>query len=752
MSYLDPQKRDYASLSIRDLLEAREAYHVHLSRIDTVIGTAIGRYLIRQQDPDYRKPHNGEPAPRSRSPQRRLVDSEVCKWSWPCVLVFVREWLTKQELQNHPEQVIPSFLYLPDGRIIPTCVVKAELVKEPRRLLDRLNFPSKLVGGGYPVLTQVQGEQHVGSLGCLVSDGDNVYMLTNQHVSGEAGREAFTLVNGGQRRLGAASTRQVGKKPFNEVYQGYPTVRAFSNLDAGLIKLDEASGSTAQVFGIGELGDLIDLNVNTMTLDLIGMPVRAWGGVSGELKGSLKALFYRYRSVGGFDYVADLLIGPRDKNSSLPTEHGDSGTVWFYDPEGEREDGSAKRAKKAAPKVERGIKANRFRPLALQWGGQKLQLPGTPQGTQFALATTLSTVCRELDVTLVSDLNIGQTEYWGRLGHFKIAAEACQLVTNQKLKTLLTNNLDRISFSDNDFANSDARAQTGVFNVFGANQFVPLADVPDLAWKKLGHPANRHGKDNSTHFADVDAVSSGPNFTNKSLLTLTQNINNLDPDVWDRFYDELIAQGNSVDKGSLPFRVWQFYQELVGFAQAQQVADFVCAAGILAHYVGDACQPLHASEFFNTPSGVHTMYETTMLDSNLDDLLLKVDSAIGNQTAHTNVSGGRAAAASIMQLIRDVRQVLLPQTIGDFFQTLGSRNRARLMWAEFGDRTAQCMALGSLRLASLWQSAWVEGGGNQIANNRLVAINKNTLRGKYTRQTFLESFSLRQLADQNILQ
>jgi hypothetical protein len=42
----------------------------------------------------------------------------------------------------------------------------------------------------------------------------------------------------------------------------------------------------------------------------------------------------------------------------------------------------------------------------------------------------------------------------------------------------------------------------------------------------------------------------------------------------------------------LPFRVWQIYKKMVEFVAAGDVASFVAAGGILAHYVGDACQPL----------------------------------------------------------------------------------------------------------------------------------------------------------------
>ena len=39
----------YRSLSVADLLEAREVYHAHLVNRPNVVGTAIGLYLIRRR-------------------------------------------------------------------------------------------------------------------------------------------------------------------------------------------------------------------------------------------------------------------------------------------------------------------------------------------------------------------------------------------------------------------------------------------------------------------------------------------------------------------------------------------------------------------------------------------------------------------------------------------------------------------------------------------------------------------------------
>ena len=49
----NPYARRYASLSITDLLDAREAAHVHLTQMENVFATAIGLYRIRAGDIDH---------------------------------------------------------------------------------------------------------------------------------------------------------------------------------------------------------------------------------------------------------------------------------------------------------------------------------------------------------------------------------------------------------------------------------------------------------------------------------------------------------------------------------------------------------------------------------------------------------------------------------------------------------------------------------------------------------------------------
>src|SRR6516164_7595490 len=115
---LDSNKHDFSSLSIKDLLDAREAYHVHLAHLKEVYATAIGRYLIRKSD------KNAKDSKHHTNPQslgtRTLFNSTVKEWSWPCVLVFVRHWFDRSEIRKDPSlasELVPSFLYLPDGRV-----------------------------------------------------------------------------------------------------------------------------------------------------------------------------------------------------------------------------------------------------------------------------------------------------------------------------------------------------------------------------------------------------------------------------------------------------------------------------------------------------------------------------------------------------------------------------------------------------------------------------------------------------------
>ncbi len=153
--------------------------------------------------------------------------------------------------QLDPENYIPSALFMPDGTVVPVCVVQAEEGQSDPGPVGRITFPETAIGGGYPVLIDVQGQEHVASIGCLVTDGHLVYAMTNRHVAGAAGEKVYTMLRGEKVEIGVTSPLQLQRKPFQEIYPEWPGKDVFVDLDVGLIEVADKTKWTAQVYGIG---------------------------------------------------------------------------------------------------------------------------------------------------------------------------------------------------------------------------------------------------------------------------------------------------------------------------------------------------------------------------------------------------------------------------------------------------------------------------------------------------------------------
>jgi len=150
-------RRSFSALAVQDLLEAQEAYHVHLAHLDNVVATAIGRFRIREEDPDFSEAQYEVPSEKERgkghgSNPRTLSNTVVRPWSWPCLLVFVKHWMTPEEMRDTPTQVVPRYLYLPDGRVVPTCVLFSEEPTVAAVNLPAARYPDGLLGGGARLL------------------------------------------------------------------------------------------------------------------------------------------------------------------------------------------------------------------------------------------------------------------------------------------------------------------------------------------------------------------------------------------------------------------------------------------------------------------------------------------------------------------------------------------------------------------------------------------------------------------------
>lgn len=730
-------EQEFSLLSLPDLLAARDLYHRLLMSKSHVVGTAVGRYLIRDEEPWPRnqmelKVHDTRTmlearAGKPRYGPRTLANSDFREYSWPCILVFVDHWSELSELE--PEAMVPRSLQLPGGSRVPVCVVWAPPVGAAPPPRPPVHLPEHFVGGGYPLWVSVQGREHFASVGCLVSDGHAVYALTNRHVTGGPGEPVYAVIGGERIRIGESADRALNRRPFEEVYPGWSAPETLVNLDVGLVKLDDLSYWTAQVFGVGAPGEVADLSQVNISLRLIGACVRGFGAASGVMRAQILGLFYRYRSLGGFDYVSDFILGPRDVKTPLDTHPGDSGTLWLLEPH--------VRVPGVPAEGAGGAAEGALRPIALQWGGQRFHDPDAGE-VACALATCLSTACRMLEVDVIRDWNAALPEYWGAVGHYTIASKAVELVRTPTLRALMGANLERITYP---LTEIDRHTGEGL----SLADYCPLADVPDMVWK-IGGKGIRRGKEKPNHFADMDRKDS----QGRTLLEICGSSSHLDPDVWLGYYQD--PKVNDRSKGCLPFRVWQFYDALVGFARERKLAEFVCAAGILSHYVGDACQPLHISYLFNGDpdhgdegKGVHAAYEDGMVNRHIEEIRTGLGAAKPKRPRR--VRSGRAAAAATVALMRETLGSTPPSRLVSAYASAIESDRSQTraadaLWAKFGAGTVANMAAGAATLAMLWDAAWTSGSRARKVTGEEAAFSESSLKKLYVRKTFLPSYDL----------
>jgi hypothetical protein len=321
----------------------------------------------------------------------------------------------------------------------------------------------------------------------------------------------------------------------------------------------------------------------------------------------------------------------------------------------------------------------------------------------------------------------------------------------------------------------DDRLEEGSAFRMGRGAFVPLADVPDYVWipAARNNPARRN--EPRQHFADIDipAIDGGPSL----LQACRKNPRKLAPDVWRDYFAGFGAAGCGPEEGCLPFRVWQLWNEMVDALGQKDVKTFVAAAGVMAHYVGDASQPLHCSylhhgrlPMLDRPNGkypvahssaeyaafaktreakIHGIYEETMLEVAPADALADVNDALKGKTVSSAIKNGWEAARATFGLMSTAHESLSPDTIIDADDpSLGPKERARRLWANptVREATVASLAASTLVLARIWAGAWRVGGGDQIAEAKLRAFSEDQIAAVYRSPQFARPLTLDEMA------
>jgi hypothetical protein len=183
---------------------------------------------------------------------------------------------------------------------------------------------------------------------------------------------------------------------------------------------------------------------------------------------------------------------------------------------------------------------------------------------------------------------------------------------------------------------------------------------------------------------------------------------------------------------------------MVKSVRSRKIPDFLAAGGALSHYVADAAIPLHTSHLHHGSNpgekGVHAQFETKMVERYRAEIVTTINGKLRNKKISSTFQGAQKAAETCIELAKHVMSTLPPQTIIDSFNSAGSgRARNEDMWEDLGPATLDCLVSGTLCLATIWESAWIEGGGNQIPNSKLIKVSKTKLKNLYKKKSFLES-------------
>jgi hypothetical protein len=454
------------------------------------------------------------------------------------------------------------------------------------------------------------------------------------------------------------------------------------------------------------------------------------------MEGEIAGLFYRYTTSGGYDYVADYLVIPRQEKhggTALPftPSHGDSGTLLVIDD----------------PKTDEDMKA-----IGVLWGGQKDISGGDEQ--PWGLFTNLGTICQQLDVELVCDWNTGYDVYFGSYAHIVLPSLCTHIIRDKDLKKLMENNVARFSMPLEETAIKETK---GLSNV----DFVPLSDVPDLVWKKRGGKYYR-GHEGPNHFADMDQPNAKRN--QQTLLDYCNDPANIEPDKWVKFYKEVKAD----QKGALPFRIAQIFDTMVKAVKEGDTVKFVCAAGIITHYVFDACQPLHISYMHhgdpNGPTqfvkgkdtsiayGVHDEFDTQMVEIYSTKLKKRLPQLVEQKASELESVGvdgintAKEAAIAAVALMGKTLHNTNPVKIAKFYEGIVAgttkRDRCDLLWKKYGNGLLNSIAGGVVFTTRLWEAAWLQGNAKRnVKNTDIVPIEE--LKQLYeTKEGFLDSVKL----------
>jgi len=195
------------------------------------------------------------------------------------------------------------------------------------------------------------------------------------------------------------------------------------------------------------------------------------------------------------------------------------------------------------------------------------------------------------------------------------------------------------------------------------------------------------------HYIDIDAY---PEFFAGTL-----------PHTWQAMLD-LYGQNTMEDNGIVPWVIEWWKNDLQTLMENGDWAAVWQTAAELGHYVGDSHQALHLTLNYNGGStgnyGIHSRYETTMINPHLDDIVLP--DSMANYWPNP--------LDSVFNYIDQIYPVVALVMTADDAATAADAGHGstyyNTLWAALGDTTIWTLNKAVMDLASVWYTAWVDAG------------------------------------------
>nr|7Y77_A Chain A, Protein NARROW LEAF 1 [Oryza sativa]7Y77_B Chain B, Protein NARROW LEAF 1 [Oryza sativa]7Y77_C Chain C, Protein NARROW LEAF 1 [Oryza sativa] len=259
----------------------------------------------------------------------------------PAILVFVARKVHKKWL--NPAQCLPAILEGPGGVWCDVDVVEFSYYGAPAQtpkeqmfseLVDKLSGSDESIGSG----SQVASHETFGTLGAIVkrrTGNKQVGFLTNHHVAVDLDYPNQKMFHplppnlGPGVYLGAVerATSFITDDVWYGIYAG-TNPETFVRADGAFIPFADdfdISTVTTVVRGVGDIGDVKVIDLQSPLNSLIGRQVSKVGRSSGHTTGTVMAYALEYNDEKGISFFTDILVvGENRQTFDL---EGDSGSL-----------------------------------------------------------------------------------------------------------------------------------------------------------------------------------------------------------------------------------------------------------------------------------------------------------------------------------------------------------------------------------------------------------------------------------------